>query len=126
MRPITLIAGGIFLSVTLSTNVSAEDIHGHLSITRTLTKQRVQLPIYESRGVPVSAHKHTDGSGPSVNEWDRVAIYLEGTNPPPAAPVNSTIKQSGQRFEPEMIVIPAGSTVSFPNSDPIFHNVFSL
>ena len=25
-----------------------------------------------------------------------------------------------------MIVVPAGSTVSFPNLDPIFHNVFSL
>jgi hypothetical protein len=25
-----------------------------------------------------------------------------------------------------MVVVPVGSTVSFPNSDPIFHNVFSL
>ena len=30
------------------------------------------------------------------------------------------------RFDPEILVIPVGSTVSFPNGDPIFHNVFSL
>jgi len=29
-------------------------------------------------------------------------------------------------FEPELVVVPAGSTISFPNLDPIFHNVFSL
>jgi hypothetical protein len=27
---------------------------------------------------------------------------------------------------PDMVVVPVGSTVSFPNMDPIFHNIYSL
>jgi hypothetical protein len=29
-------------------------------------------------------------------------------------------------FSPHLLIIPVGSTVSFPNHDPFFHNVFSL
>ncbi|MGH7870111.1 MAG: hypothetical protein ACREP9_21345, partial [Candidatus Dormibacteraceae bacterium] len=34
--------------------------------------------------------------------------------------------QKNKRFTPHLLVIPAGSTVEFPNHDPFFHNVFSL
>ncbi len=36
------------------------------------------------------------------------------------------MSQQDRSFTPDFIVVPAGSTVSFPNLDPIFHNVFSL
>jgi plastocyanin len=36
------------------------------------------------------------------------------------------IEQRGKTFAPHVMAIPVGSTVSFPNFDPIFHNVFSL
>jgi plastocyanin len=35
------------------------------------------------------------------------------------------IEQRDRQFAPRMLAISAGSTVSFPNFDPIFHNVFS-
>jgi plastocyanin len=66
---------------------------------------------------------------PLAFERARVAVYLEGhfasQAPAAAAPV-ATIDQANRRFSPEMLVIEAGSKVSFPNLDPIFHNVFSL
>lgn len=34
--------------------------------------------------------------------------------------------QQDKRFDPDMLVVPVGSVVSFPNRDPWFHNVFSL
>ena len=34
--------------------------------------------------------------------------------------------QKDKRFEPHLLVIPAGTAVEFPNHDPFFHNVFSL
>jgi hemoglobin len=37
-----------------------------------------------------------------------------------------TIEQRGKTFAPHVMAVPVGSTVSFPNFDPIFHNVFSL
>ena len=34
--------------------------------------------------------------------------------------------QKNKMFSPHLLVIPVGATVSFPNADPFFHNVFSL
>ena len=34
--------------------------------------------------------------------------------------------QHDKMFSPHLIVAPVGSTVSFPNKDPYFHNVFSF
>ncbi|HEX5058519.1 MAG TPA: hypothetical protein VFV99_04120 [Kofleriaceae bacterium] len=36
------------------------------------------------------------------------------------------IEQRGKEFAPHVMAIPTGSTVSFPNYDQIYHNVFSL
>jgi hemoglobin len=36
------------------------------------------------------------------------------------------IEQRGKEFAPHVMAVPAGSTVSFPNFDQIYHNVFSL
>jgi plastocyanin len=47
----------------------------------------------------------------------------------PAAPnpvANLRLTQKHKSFEPHILVVPAGSTVEFPNRDPFFHNVFSL
>ena len=34
--------------------------------------------------------------------------------------------QRNKMFMPHFLVVPVGATVSFPNADPFFHNVFSL
>ena len=36
------------------------------------------------------------------------------------------IEQRNKEFAPHVMAVPVGSTVQFPNYDPIFHNVFSL
>ena len=36
------------------------------------------------------------------------------------------LTQKNKSFQPHVLVVPAGSTVDFPNRDPFFHNVFSL
>jgi hemoglobin len=41
-------------------------------------------------------------------------------------PKTRIIEQRGKEFAPHVMAIPVGSTVSFPNFDQIFHNVFSL
>ena len=33
--------------------------------------------------------------------------------------------QQGESFRPTLLVVPVGATVTFPNGDPQFHNVFS-
>lgn len=34
--------------------------------------------------------------------------------------------QESKRFAPRALIVPRAGTVDFPNSDPIFHNVFSV
>lgn len=44
----------------------------------------------------------------------------------PAAPGKAEILHRNKTFLPHVIAVPAGSVVTFPNDDPIFHNAFSL
>src|SRR6185437_11316671 len=81
------------------------------------------------RGTVVSLGKDA-GQDPVAYELAHVVVYLEGaaqTSPAKAVkPPAFTMEQVDRRFTPDLLVVPAGSSVSFPNMDPIFHNVFSL
>jgi plastocyanin len=44
----------------------------------------------------------------------------------PAAAGPFRLEQKDRAFQPHVLVVPVGATVSFPNDDPFFHNVFSL
>jgi plastocyanin len=59
-------------------------------------------------------------------ERERVVVYLEGDLPSQTGAITVEIVQDNRRFVPDTLWIPVGSTVSFPNLDPVFHNVFSL
>lgn len=39
---------------------------------------------------------------------------------------SATMKQEGKQFVPSVLVVQKGTSVSFPNLDAIFHNVFSV
>ena len=43
----------------------------------------------------------------------------------PRAPKKGVIEQRGREFRPRVAAISVGSTLSFPNFDTVFHNVFS-
>jgi plastocyanin len=45
--------------------------------------------------------------------------------PEPKLP-SPRLVQRNKKFEPHVLVVPAGTAVEFPNRDPFFHNVFSL
>ena len=61
---------------------------------------------------------------PAVVLWLTPAGSTPAPDPPP--PGRFTLVQKDRAFHPHLLVIPVGSTVSFPNDDPFFHNVFSL
>nr|MDQ3365826.1 carboxypeptidase regulatory-like domain-containing protein [Myxococcota bacterium] len=43
----------------------------------------------------------------------------------PRTPKQVVIEQRGREFLPNLVAVAVGSTVSFPNFDTVFHNVFS-
>src|SRR5207302_9730738 len=48
------------------------------------------------------------------------------TRAPKTAPVKFQMVTRGKMVIPHVLAIPVGSTVDFPNDDPISHNLFSL
>jgi plastocyanin len=50
---------------------------------------------------------------------------LEGAAKP-GAPIHAVMDQINEAFSPDLLVIPVGSTVSFPNSDAVSHEVYSF
>jgi plastocyanin len=110
-------------------SLSAQSITGTILIKRRLTKPSVTAPvsIYQ-RGTVVDLGKDGD-TDPLAAEQARVVVYLEGPAPvgaAQAAPKTEQIEQRNRRFVPDLVVVPVGSSVSFPNMDPIFHNIYSL
>ena len=101
----------------------AGEVHGRILVTKTLTKRRVVLPDYQMRGVALPPKPETTQA---LDEYSRTVIYIDGGSPAAGKTATKTLDQKDIHFSPPILVIPVGSTVSFPNSDPIFHNVFSF
>jgi plastocyanin len=111
--------------MTLTGIASGADVRGTITIERKLTPRNVTpaAGLYQ-RGSPVALQSDTHENALDY-ERSHVVVYLEGEHGD-AAPITGEMEQQNRRFAPDLVVIPAGSSVSFPNFDPIFHNVFSL
>jgi len=66
-----------------------------------------------------SVRKHQDFSG--------VVIWIEppGKTMKPVTSQHVRMIQKDKRFDPHVLTVDVGTTVEFPNLDPIFHNAFS-
>jgi plastocyanin len=121
MRMVAAILGGCLISGTLS----AAEIGGSVVIERRLTRPNVTAPApaYQ-RGiaVPLDSKPVED---PLAVERSHVVIYIDGSGPI-SSRITAEIKQQDREFSPDLVIVPVGSTVSFPNLDAIFHNIFSL
>jgi plastocyanin len=67
-----------------------------------------------------NVRKHSDYSG--------VVVWLDplsGSAPIPLNRPRAEMTQRNKRFTPHILAIAVGTTVDFPNFDPIYHNAFS-
>lgn len=64
-----------------------------------------------------------NASGPGGDS----VLWIEGALPPGvrASLQPPSVSSRTKRFDPHVLVVTRGAPVSFPNVDPIFHNVFS-
>jgi plastocyanin len=56
---------------------------------------------------------------------DGVVYFLPKAGAPAPKPGRFTVITRSKGFSPAVLVVPVGSTVAFPNSDTILHNVYS-
>ncbi len=112
------------LILTVGSFLQANDIDGTIVVQHKLTKRKVtaSADLYQrGAAVKLGADREQD---PLDYERSHVVVYVEGDLP--SSPITAELSQQDRQFAPDLVVVPAGSTVSFPNMDPIFHNVFSL
>lgn len=104
----------------------AGSLQGTVAIGRELERRRVHFPVYPDLGRQAPERKT-----PSLQDEVRnVIVYFQpdaelASASPRRAP-QQVMAQVDETFVPHVLPILAGSTVDFPNSDPFFHNVFSL
>jgi len=55
-----------------------------------------------------------------------LTVHARGAVDHPGAPVNAVMDQIDRAFVPDLLVIPTGSTVAFPNSDSVSHQIYSF
>jgi plastocyanin len=74
---------------------------------------------------PVSGIVHID-TRPGVVPAPAI-VYAEPLDTAaPRRPTTAAMRQRRKTFQPHVLPVSVGSTVTFPNDDTIFHNVFSL
>ncbi|HUL03463.1 MAG TPA: hypothetical protein VLV16_09575 [Gemmatimonadales bacterium] len=99
-------------------------IEGTVQLAPGLSAKKPRIRLYGDYG-PGSQPPRPPPSGEVAN----VVIYLDsvpwnGQAAPSAKPLR--IEQRDETFVPHVLPVLRGSTVEFPNGDPLFHNVFSL
>jgi plastocyanin len=90
---------------------------------------RVEIGIPVAMRRPTSAYPTRSVTAPALapaSELRHVVVYLQDAPSRPVTPTKVEIHQRGETFIPRVVAVPIGSEVSFPNDDPIYHNVFSL
>lgn len=91
--------------VGLAAPIAAHDLIGTVELTEGAAKRRV-----------VGA------------ELASVVVYFEPDEKPKTLPASDpyVMTTKNKAFAPRVLAVPRGAVVSFPNEDPILHNVFSL
>lgn len=88
--------------------------------------QRGERPARYYRG----SYRASHGSTPTPAPVQSVVVYVEGLTAPaggwPLPDDPALMRQHHDRFVPHVLPVLRGRTVSFPNDDNYFHNVFSV
>jgi plastocyanin len=113
-------------------------VEGFVNLGPRLKAKKMRFALYpqDSQQALAEARRTEPAPGEREDEFRNVVVYVESTAAlEPAARAAATgpprggtlaIRQDGIAFVPHVLPVLRGSTVDFPNSDPVFHNVFSL
>ena len=63
--------------------------------------------------------------GRKASDMSEAVVWIDGVKAKPQ-PGKAVVRMKGKQFIPRLVAVGVGSSVEFPNEDPIFHNVFSV
>ncbi len=94
---------------------------------------RGRVDVYARAAAPVERRPNVNDLGMHARhdtpDLRRSVVYLESAPAlafPDPEPQRATMDQRNETFVPHVLAITVGTTVDFPNSDNMYHNVFSL
>lgn len=124
----TILLGGFFaLALLAPGTLMAGVIRGILRVPAGSVASAAAINPYPGRASSMPGHrpKALGGVMDAVIHVDRVPVATESLL---AATTRDRPKlaQANQAFVPRVLAIAVGTSVDFPNQDPIYHNVFSL
>jgi plastocyanin len=109
---------------------STGSVEGTVELGPRLKSRRMRFALYpqDAQQAEVAVRRTTGADQP--DEFRNVVVYIEASEalgkvpgPPHAIP---SMRQEGLAFVPHVLPVVRGAAVEFPNSDSVFHNVFSL
>jgi hypothetical protein len=124
MRRSLLPAAALFASVFVAAPRGQAPDTGTIAgkVTLTTKVRGTPMPSTAYPGRTVGQHEP-----PPLPEIRNVVVYLKDVAFRGALPLKKAeLRQVHETFVPHVVAITRGSSVDFPNDDPIFHNVFSL
>ncbi len=92
-------------------------------------KVELRRPPAAAEARPNVADFGAAAAAPDISDRLKSVVYLESAPRGAFETVETThavMDQRGERFVPHVLAITTGTIVDFPNSDHIYHNVFSL
>jgi plastocyanin len=118
------------LSIASLLAVCAAALGGQVPDTGSITGHVRLTPRIKGRALPSTAYptRAVGAHDPSaLPEIKNVVVYLKDVVFHGVLPTaKAELRQEHETFIPHVLAITKGSTIDFPNDDPIFHNVFSL
>ena len=123
LRLVFIIASCITLILCLATETNAQSGTGELSGRIELGASRIS-----SASGPQGRYRRPTTPAQSKPEQRPVMISLESTTKftRPTTSEIQKLDQTGLQFEPRLMGVVVGEKVRVINSDPVYHNVFSL
>ena len=116
---VAIVCIGVQTAPALLAQTGGGTIQGQVSIVTRPSRRLSSAGAYPGRTVTVPL-------AATGSELANVIVFVDLPKGVAAPPGQLTIRQTNEVFVPRVAAITAGSTVDFPNDDPIFHNVFSL
>jgi len=104
----------VYLSLSL---LHAGDVKGTITLPQKARTQRIAIEKYKGK---ISGEVVTNPA-PVAAVW----LTAPGLNAPKSPP-SQRFEQKGYQFESSLIAVPKNTTITFPNEDNDYHNVFSL
>ena len=118
--PIASLLAVLFVATPGGQTPDTGSIAGRATLTTQIKGRPLPSTAYPTRAV--GAHDPT-----AIPEIKNVVVYLKDVAFRGAlAPMKAELRQQHETFLPHVLAITRGSTVDFPNDDPIFHNVAAL